>query len=71
MNIGDLVQFKEKFHGSSSTRVQKQGIILEIGPRLWRPDGAQICSCEILWCHLGAGITWVQERWLEVISESR
>ena len=69
MKIGDLIQFKKRSVGVD-TRVQKQGIVLEMGPRLWRPDGAQLCSCEILWCHPGAGITWVQERWLEVISES-
>jgi len=67
MKIGDLVQFKES--SMSSTRVQKQGVILETGPRLWRPDGAQLRSCEVLWGHPGVGITWVQERWLEVINE--
>ena len=68
MKVGDLVQFKE-ISMSSSGR-QKQGIILEVGPRLWRPDGAQLCSCEILWNRPIAGITWLQERWLEVINES-
>ncbi len=70
MRIGDLVQFKERSVGVD-TRVQKQGIILEMGPRLWRPDGAQLCSCEVLWGHPGVGITWVQERWLEIINEAR
>ena len=70
MRIGDLVQFKERSVGVD-TRVQKQGIILEMGPRLWRPDGAQLCSCEVLWGPAGVGITWVQERLLEVINESR
>ena len=67
MKIGDLVQFSKQ--SMSSTGVQKQGIILEMGPRLWRPDGVQRCSCEIFWCHPNAGITWVQERWLEIINE--
>ncbi len=69
MKVGDLVQFKES--SMTSSGVQKQGIILEMGPRLWRPDGAQLCSCEILWGFPGVGITWVQERWLEVVNESR
>ena len=67
MRIGDLVQFKES--SMSSSGVQKQGIILEMGPRLWRPDGAQLCSCEVLWGRSGVGITWVQQKWLKVINE--
>jgi hypothetical protein len=69
MKIGDLIQFKER-SVAAGTRVQKQGVVLEIQHRLWRPDGAKLLSCEVLWCHPNAGITWVQERRLEVINES-
>jgi hypothetical protein len=69
VKVGDLVEFKER--SMSKSGVQKQGVILEMGPRLWRPDGAQLPSCEVFWNHPAQGIKWAQERWLEVISESR
>ena len=68
MKVGDLVQFRKQSMGS--TGVQKQGVILEIQHRLWRPDGAKLLSCEVFWSHPAQEIQWAQQRWLEVINES-
>jgi len=68
VKVGDLVQFRKQSMGS--TGVQKQGVILEIQHRLWRPDGEKLLSCEVLWNHPAQEIQWAQKRWLEVINES-